>query len=231
MYSLTRILRDGVVTEEELLELHDEIAGILASYEPEELPVEHALTELVALLRGLVADDHLNMLESKSLDSWLQKNAHLGKVQPIDLIIERLSRMRSVTPVPTDELEALCAEIQDYVQSVQDTRRLERQTAAEYITDDPGVTTIHGRSVCFCGNFISASVNHLIQQAQQRGATVSTHPDHNLDFLVIGAFAADIWDNTPAGDVFLNSIKLKRQNADIRILSERRWLSLLATGS
>jgi hypothetical protein len=99
--------------------------------------------------------------------------------------------------------------------------------------DDPASEVIFdGRSFCLTGvfEFENGDRNKCEDAIRSRGGVCWHHPNHNLDYLVIGTFVENAWAHTGYGRKIEAALELKTIRANCKIISEAHWLkSLQAT--
>ena len=108
------------------------------------------------------------------------------------------------------------------------TKNLQRTDLS--ICDAPASEIIfEGRSFCLTGvfEFSGGDRNQCEDAVRARGGVCWQHPNHDLDYLVIGSFVEDSWAHEGYGRKIEKTLECKRTGANCKIVSEARWLDAL----
>ena len=98
------------------------------------------------------------------------------------------------------------------------------------LCDAPAAEIIfEGRSFCLTGVFEFAGGNrNLCEEAiRARGGICWQHPNHDLDYLVIGTFVTDSWAHEGYGRKIEKTLESKQTGANCKIVSEAHWVDAL----
>jgi len=98
------------------------------------------------------------------------------------------------------------------------------------LCDDPAPEiTFEGRSFCLTGvfEFSGANRNQCEEAVRARGGVCWQHPNHDLDYLVIGTFVEGSWAHEGYGRKIEKALECKRSGASSKIVSEAHWFEAL----
>ena len=86
-----------------------------------------------------------------------------------------------------------------------------------------------GRSFCLTGvfEFEDGDRNKCEDAIRARGGVCWQHPNHDLDYLVIGTFVEGSWAHGGYGRKIENTLESKRAGANCKIVLEAQWLDAL----
>jgi len=86
-----------------------------------------------------------------------------------------------------------------------------------------------GRSFCLTGvfEFADGNRNQCEEAVRARGGVCWQHPNHDLDYLVIGTFVEGSWAHEGYGRKIEKTLECKRTGANCKIVSEVCWLDAL----
>jgi len=96
--------------------------------------------------------------------------------------------------------------------------------------DSPATLIIFdGRSFCLTGifEFEDGDRNKCEDAIRARGGVCWQHPNHDLDYLVIGTFVEGSWAHGGYGRKIEKTLESKRAGANCKIVSEAQWLEAL----
>ena len=93
----------------------------------------------------------------------------------------------------------------------------------------PPEIVFEGRSFCLTGVFELADGNRdqCEEAVRARGGVCWQHPNHDLDYLVIGTFVEGSWAHEGYGRKIEKTLECKRTGANCKIVSEAHWLDSL----
>ena len=91
--------------------------------------------------------------------------------------------------------------------------------------------TFEGRSFCLTGVFEHSGGirDHCEEAVRARGGVCWQHPNHDLDYLVIGTFVEGSWAHEGYGRKIEKTLECKRTGANSKIVSEAHWLDAFQT--
>jgi NAD-dependent DNA ligase len=86
--------------------------------------------------------------------------------------------------------------------------------------------TFKGRSFCLTGvfQFADGDRNQCEEAIRARGGVCWQHPNHDLNYLVIGTFVEDSWAHEGYGRKIEKALEYKQTGAQSKIISEASWI-------
>jgi NAD-dependent DNA ligase len=108
------------------------------------------------------------------------------------------------------------------------TKNLQRTDHS--LCDSPAPEIIfEGRSFCLTGvfEFSGGNRDQCEDAVRARGGVCWQHPNHDLDYLVIGTFVEASWVHESYGRKIEKTLECKRTGANCKIVSEAHWLDSL----
>lgn len=222
------IMRDGVVTHDELEDLRSMLSDILEYREMPYINEESKVNELLGLISGIAADGVLADEEIQFLADWLEHNADVTDVWPISVIERRLTE--ALRDGVIDQVER--ADLLETIQQITGDRFEDTSIAFGMATDflEDQLITIEHEDKCFCftGKFVTGARKTVEHTAQRRGAITTSNVSKKLDYLVIGTLASRDWRFSSHGRKIEEALKLRETGAPIVITTERTWLTYLS---
>src|ERR1035438_3863403 len=108
------------------------------------------------------------------------------------------------------------------------TKNLQRTGLSLCDSPAPGIT-FEGRSFCLTGvfEFSGGNRNQCEEAIRARGGVCWQHPNHDLDYLVIGTFAEGSWAHEGYGRKIEKTLECKQTGANCKVVSEAHWLDSL----
>jgi NAD-dependent DNA ligase len=81
------------------------------------------------------------------------------------------------------------------------------------------------RSFCFTGvfEFSDGDRNECEEAVRARGGVCCSHPNHELDYLIVGTFVESSWAHEGFGRKIENALEQKRSGFKCQIVSESHW--------
>ena len=108
------------------------------------------------------------------------------------------------------------------------TKNLQRTDLSLCDTPAPKIT-FEGRSFCLTGvfEFSGGNRDQCEEAVRARGGVCWQHPNHDLDYLIIGTFVEGSWAHEGYGRKIEETLEAKRTGASCRIIPEAHWLDAL----
>lgn len=195
------------------------VANILG---PERRVTTRGLEELIALCRGVLAEDKVDESEAQFLLDWMQKNLHDRDTWPGIVLFERLSRAIVDRHLdPREELELLDV-LRKVTTGPNAAARL--PSGATIPFDDPPPTILYPtRRFAVTGQFVYGSRKRVEAAIVTRGGVCSALVDRHVAYLIVGAFESADWRQGNFGTTIGEAVGLKLEGQPIAIVSERDW--------
>ena len=218
------ILKDGVITKEELCEMNDSINDIIQYKDLKGAAVESQINELVGLLSGILADSVIQDSEIESLGEWLNRHEDIKDVWPANVVIQRLHEVLDDNVVTEEERDNLIETFKQITGIRFDESGIAHGMATEFFEDEVDGVMYKNKNFCFTGTFVTGTRKIVEKSAANKGAITKKDVAGNTDYLVIGTLASRDWRFSSHGRKIEKAIRLKEEGLPIKIITERTWL-------
>jgi len=218
------ILKDEVVTADELEELNNLVTDILDYKTVEGAGVAAQVNELVGLITGIAADNVIEDSEIELLVTWIENNPEIKEEWPATELIARLNVILEDGVITQEEREDLLETIKMITGVRFEETGLAHGFSTEFLEDQvEGIDHID-RCFCFTGKFVSGPRKVMEKTATEKGGSVKSSVTKAVDYLVIGTLASRDWRFSSHGGKIEQALKLKDKGSSIQIITERTWL-------
>ena len=221
------ILRDGIVTEDELLDLKSLLSDVLQYREKPYFGEEARINELVGVLSGIAADGVLDDKEIGFLAHWLSNNSEIENQWPAMVIRDRLKIAMADNILSKDERDDLLQLVQEIVGGDFENTSIAHGMATAFFEDLVDGVEFEGRCFCFTGKFVSGARRAVENSAILRGGLARSDVTNGVDYLVIGTLASRDWRFSSHGRKIEKALKLREGGKPIKIITERSWVKFL----
>ncbi|MDH5760834.1 MAG: BRCT domain-containing protein [Gemmatimonadota bacterium] len=191
------------------------------------LRLEGALSEMVGMIRGVVADGSISGDEARRLRDWVDRHPTLADRWPANLLARRLERIFADGRM--DALE------RSHLQSI--LERLVDRSPGGYgpgdagsdlpLTRPPPGITFEARTFVFAPKMAYGPIHLCEQEVVRLGGKTEATVSRRTDYLVIGEIAAMDWDQRSFGHFVDQAVQYRARGADIAIVTESHWIDAL----
>lgn len=219
---LTDILKDGVVTHDEL----DDLLGLLNSVNRHRTEFSSSPDEtnkLLALLRGIAADRRINDKEIAYIQQWISSNTALATDYPGNILLARIEAILADGEISEIERGDLLETLDQITGDRYEETGLAFGLATEFGAKEVDRLEHAAKLFCFTGKFVSGPRVTIEKTATERGAIISPRVSQKLDVLVIGTLASRDWRCTSHGRKIEQALALQQQGSPLLIITERHW--------
>lgn len=221
------ILKDGVISQEELDSLY-ELSQETAFYRDiENSDQQSKLSELIGILSGISADGIINDSEIEYLSDWLKQNKSIFKDWPASELAHRIQTIISDDYVSDEEMQELSSIIQEVTGRNFSDSEFAHGMGIEFLEDKIESLDLNEKNVCFSGRFVSSSRTLLKVNAEKQGASILKDVEHTIDILVLGSMASKDWLASEHGRKIQQVLNLKQKGKPVIILTEKTWITLI----
>jgi len=225
-WQLSDILRDGIVTDDELEDTCELIDCIIANRtESYSYDQTSAVQHLIAMLHGLIADAKLNEKEVRHLSAWLRRTADLRDVWPVDILTKRIEEVLHDGIITADELTHLQQTLVVVAGgSFQEMGTVSGLATMAYQLEDTGdAVEIVGKSFVITGVFVYGTRKLCEAAIIARGGFICTNVTKKVDYLVVGIQASRDWLTSSHGLKMKKAADMRRSGHHIRTVHESLW--------
>lgn len=221
---LSDILSDGIVTNDELTELHLLIDDIIQYRRKNDAGIESKINEFLGILTGIVADDNVNDKEINFLSSWIENNSEIYLEWPIYSIAETIKVILKDGNITNEEKDHLSHCIKDITGIRFNENGVAYGMATDFFNSQEVEIFHENANYCFTGEFLVGTRKVVEDMAIKNGAIIKKDVVNNLDFLVIGTLASRDWRFSSHGRKIEHAMKLQKDGKSIMIITENSWL-------
>lgn len=180
------------------------------------------VTELVGIARGLIADGELNDFEIEFLHKWLAANSGAQSNPMIGLLLERIRAIYEDGFVDESERADLHDTLTSLTGNDFELGEVLKSTSLPITEPQPNID-IEGRKFCFTGTFTFGKRSACEAAVQRYGGVCVSGITWETDYLVIGEYATNAWNQSAFGGKIEKAIEYRSKGAPIAIVSEVHW--------
>lgn len=223
--AISDILDDGIITSEEEGDLRNLIDSMLEfrSY-PDEKDMDR-VNEFVGIVSGVVADDGVNGLELDVLMDWMDRNADLSGVFPVNLVVQHFEDVKNKSG------ESCLTLTLNALKTISGVGFNETGSGdahpLSFIEDEVESIDHSGKRLVISGEFDMGDRGDVYYIAESRGYINTGAVSGKTDYLVFGSRVSSDWGFSSFGRKIEKAVKMRAEGKPIKILSERQWLKHL----
>lgn len=221
------ILEDGQINPEKLQQMRELINTFVARTEQENPGNSDQVNELMGFLTGIASDGVLNDSEVAALNSWLDSHNSVRLIWPASVIIDRLNVILDDGVISEEERSDLLQTLQRITSSAVNLTGINYEASTEVWEDEVDTVEVEGKVFCLTGDFVSGDRSAVETMLRLKGAQLSPNVNKSVDYLVIGTLASRDWLYTSHGRKIEKALLLKRENVDVKVITERTLLRYL----
>jgi hypothetical protein len=189
-------------------------------------------SEMLGLIRGLLADGRLTDEEILLFRDWLRATPEAASAWPGRHLADRVMRVLAdgiITEEEREDLTALMREVSgDVVQGAPGDQKEAFYTPTGAAFDVPAPPIVLGsRHFVLTGQFITGTRSHCEGLVTTRGGTCQSTPTRQTNYLVIGSIGSEQWAHSAYGRKIERAIALRDAGQPIGIVAEEHWVSAL----
>jgi hypothetical protein len=190
---------------------------------------ERDLSEMLGLVKGVLADGVVNDDEAHFLRAWGANHPDALGQWPISLIYSRMQQFFAdgvIDEAERLELHDLLSQLIGGIASI----LLGYEGATTLPLDHPPPLICWGPNevYVFTGRFAFGTRAHCEREVCQRGSFCESDVTRRTSFLVIGTFGSEDWAHTSYGRKIQRAVGLKKSGFALRIVGEDHWANALA---
>jgi len=221
------ILKDGKISSEEMEDIKDLIDTVLTYGVPQSPYEEPRINEFFGLLKGICADEKLDLHEIDRIVSWINSNADLADKFPVEPVYDRIVAAKEDGVIDDDESTDLYALLTQL--SGTSTGDDIHGSVASFFSDSIDGFDHTDQNLCFTGKFLFGSRKECEQNARDLGANTARDVSKKIDAVIIGTLTSRDWIFDNYGRKIEYAMKLRKVNGAPIILSEEQWISITKT--
>lgn len=188
---------------------------------------ERDLSEMLGIVKGMLADGIVNDAEAKCLRDWGINHQDVLVSWPANVIFSRLTQHFADGRI--DESER--ADLQDLLASLiggTASQVLGYEGASTLPLDKPApLICWHEEVYVFTGRFAYGTRIDCQREVTQRGGSCESNVTRRTSFLVVGTFGSEDWAHTSYGRKIQRAVDLRGSGFALRIIGEDHWARAL----
>ena len=203
------ILSDGVVTQNEMIELQHVIKEYLDTVSTAAVTLSTQILD--GILKGIASDGIVTDEECRSLRIWLYDNIYLMGHFPFDKLMSTLDEVLLDGVVTTEESEYVYKIISGILNPIEEIKEQ--------------VNTVVGKRVCLTGVFKHGDKADVEKYIVAHGGTVTPSVTKKTDILLVGDFECAAYSNGTYGTKIKKAIEYNQKGGNIQIVKESDFFS------
>ena len=202
--SIDSIIEDGVITNNEIMKLQSIIQKYLDNVKTS--PVTLSTQILNGLIKGIVADKEISLIEVNNLRQWLYDNIYLRGHYPFDQLLSTIEKALEDSKITEEEINEINDLINDLLNPIESMKS--------------NINSVENKVVCLSGNFSYGQKSDVENYIVQRGGTVVTSVTRKVDYLIIGSNECQAYSNGTYGTKVKKAMEMIEKGSNIKILKE-----------
>jgi NAD-dependent DNA ligase len=180
-------------------------------------------SELIGLVRGIMADGTLKAIEVEALVQWLEATPESTASFPGNVLVKRLERYFEDKALDDDEMKDL-AETLSQLAGGQGLKIKAMQASTTLPLTIPQPTlSFHAKEFVFTGRFFYGPRRVCEKAIVNLGGTCNAGPRGTTDYLIIGTIGSADWITSAYGTKIEKAMEMVRNGHRINIISEDHW--------
>ena len=206
---MDKIIDDGVITVEEIVELQGVVKAYLDVVSTS--PITLATQILDGILKGITVDGEITEIECKNLRQWLYDNIYLSDHFPFNKAMEILDKVLEDSIITKEEVEYITTMINEMLNPV------------DCLKEE--INSVDGKHVCLSGNFAYGQKSDVEKFIVSKGGNIDTSVKKTTDILMIGNCECQAYSNGTYGTKVKKAIEYNEKGSHIKIIKESDFFS------
>lgn len=190
--------------------------------------ITKATEHLLGMIEGMIADNQLHDKEVQLLSTWLSANEEAAFVWPASVLSHKVREVMADGIISAGERQHLLSVLSALIANdFAETGSASAEVATLPINDVVTVDIVNA-GVCMTGEFIFGTRAACERLTLKAGGMPLDNVSKRVDILVIGTRVSPDWAHTNFGRKIQRAAELQEEGHPIEIISERRWLEVVA---
>lgn len=181
--------------------------------------------ELIGIVRGVSADERLNVAEAEFVMKWLAASAAVSDQPLIRILYKKIETALADGQIDPDEHDDLLDAMNALASREFELGEVLKATTLPLCNPAPWLDFM-GRRYSFTGTFIFGERNDCERAVRDRGGDAGSLTQ-KTNVLVIGAYATESWKHSSFGNKIIKACEMRDDGIPISIVSEEHWTSFL----
>ena len=206
---LEDILRDGIITTEEISKLQCSIKSYLDIVSSS--PITLATQILDGILKGIILDKNISEAECKNLRQWLYDNIYLSDHFPFDKTMEMLDKVLEDSVITKEESNYITSVINSLLNPVESLKT--------------EINSVKDKHVCLSGTFAYGQKSDVEKVIIEKGGIIDSSLKKSTDILIVGNCECQAYAHGSHGTKVIKALEYNEKGANIQILKESDFFS------
>lgn len=193
--------------------------------------IDRGVSELLGLVRGVLADGVVSEGEAHALHGWLQANVDLAEVWPVNALAARLKQIFADGIVDAEEREDLAELLKQMIGGGEHSSygiiAGHAVSTTLPLDEPPPGLEFNGFVYVFTGKFAFGTRKACEQTVVELGGSCGKNVTQQTNVLVIGTFGSRDWVQSPYGRKIEKAVEYRQKGMPISIVSEDHWAAAL----
>lgn len=184
---------------------------------------ERGMSELMGLIRGVIADGEVSEAEVVVLRDWIAANPDVSSEWPANLLARRLDRIFEDGIVTEEERRDLAALLEEFTGGGAGVGGGFTRTTTLPLDDPQPEIEFRGRTFVLTGTFAYGPRRVCEEAIERLGGTCERRVTRRTDYLVIGTAGSRDWIESTHGRKILQAVEYRERGQTLAIVSEDHW--------
>lgn len=189
--------------------------------------LEQGLSEMMGLVRGVIADGVVTSDEAEQLAAWTRENPEVAARWPANLLTRRLERIFLDGRVDSRERKHLAAILGQLAENPMGLAEGFRLASDLPLTRPQPEMVFEGSTFVFAGEMAYGPIRACERETEELGGLCERSVSRRTDYLVIGSIAAQDWSQAGFGALVDEVIHLRRRGNEVAVVPEELWAEAL----
>jgi hypothetical protein len=184
---------------------------------------ERGMSELMGLIRGVLADGEVSEAEAVVLRDWIAANPDVAGEWPANVLARRLHRVFEDGVVDAEERAGLAALLQEFTGGGSGVEGgFSRSSRLPLDSPQPEIE-FEGRVFVLTGSFVYGPRRVCQEAIEDLGGRCERDVTRRTHFLVIGTVGSRDWAESTHGRKIEKAVEYRGRGQGLAIISEDHW--------
>lgn len=189
--------------------------------------IERGLSEMIGLVRGVIADGVVSTGEAEQLAKWTRENPEVAVRWPANLLARRLEQIFRDGRVDSRERKHLASILGQLAENPAGLGSGFSPATDLPITRPEPPIVFEGSTFAFAGEMAYGPIRSCEREVEELGGICERAISRRTDFVVIGSVSALDWCQTGFGELIDEVVHHRARGAEIAVVSEDHWADAL----
>lgn len=185
------------------------------------------ISEMIGLIKGLLADGVLSKEEVIAAHRWFLSHSAICSEWPGDVLSKRVKQAVADGAVSDDERDSLEDLFQKLVRNDITTLNGLAASTSLPLNEPPPAVRFPGKTFVLTGMFAFGPRKECERLTAEAGAACKGSVSLGTDYLVIGTFMSRDWAHSIYGRKIERAVQVRTERSRLAIISEDHWAAAL----